>query len=355
MLTRRDVLRTIAGAAVSVGLAPATRAPSKATFGLAYTSFVVRLLQGRDILKTDAARLDAAAFFDLCQGFGASGGQVDLSQIDIEDGESLAALRRGIDGRSLFAELSIPARALESDAAFDQVAAVASALGVTRLRVALLSGRRYESFTTPGEWTAFASRWAEVLPRIKPSVERHRLQLGIENHKDWTAPELAALLERLDSPFIGACVDFGNNVAFLEDPMELVSALAPWAVTTHLKDMAVRPCEGGFELSEVPLGTGLLPLAEMVETLRRARPDLHFCLEMITRDPLRVPCREDGYWATFGGRDEARLGAFERAVLTRAWEEPLPRITGLSPADQIAAEDENVRRSALYARDRLGL
>lgn len=355
MLTRRDALRTIAGTAVGVGLAPAVAALPKASFGLAYTSFVVRILQGRDILKTDAARLDAATFFDLCLRFGAAGGQVDLSQIDVEDRGALAALRRGIEGRGLFAELSIPARTLESPAAFDEVAGIAGALGITRLRVALLSGRRYASFTTPGEWTAFASHWADVLPRIKPSVERHGLQLGIENHKDWTAAELAALLERLDSPAIGACVDFGNNLAFLEDPMELVSRLAPWAVTTHLKDMAVRRSDTGFELSEVPLGKGLLPLAEMIDTLRRAKPDLHFCLEMITRDPLPVPCREDGYWATFGGRDEARLAAFERTMLARAWEDPLPRTTGLSPEEQIAAEDENVRLSAAYARDTLGL
>ena len=355
MLTRRDALRTIAGAAVGVGLAPFVAALPKARFGLAYTSFVVRLRQGRDILKTDAARLDAGAFFELCHGFGAAGGQVDLSQIVVEDGTSLAALRRGIDDRGLFAELSIPARALESDAAFDQVAAIASELGITRLRVALLSGRRYETFTNRDAWTAFASHWADVLQRIKSSIERHRLQLGIENHKDWTVSELASLLARLDSPSIGACVDFGNNIAFLEDPMHLVSALAPWAVTTHLKDMAVRRSEAGFELSEVPLGSGLLPLAAMIDTLRRAKPDLHFCLEMITRDPLPVPCRADGYWATFGGRDEARLAAFERTVLTRAWEEPLPRITGLSPADQLAAENENVRRSAAYARDTLGL
>jgi sugar phosphate isomerase/epimerase len=355
MLTRRDALLRIAGTAVGLGLAPAAGAAPTASFGLAYTSFVVRLQQGRDILKGAPARLDARSFFELCRGFGADGGQVDLSQITPRDAASLAALRREIDDRKLFAELSIPARALESDAAFDEVAAVASALGVTRLRVALLSGRRYESFRTAGEWTAFASHWADVLPRIRPSVEHHRLQLGVENHKDWTAAELAALLERVGSPFIGACVDFGNNIAFLEDPMELVSALAPWAVTTHLKDMAVQRTADGFRLSEVPLGTGQLPLGDMVATLRRAKPDVHFCLEMITRDPLSVPCREDGYWVTFGGRDERKLAAFERAILARAPADPLPRISGLSVAGQLAAEDDNVRRSAAFARDALGL
>jgi len=355
MLTRRDALKTLAGTAVGVGLAPPAGAVPKASFGLAYTSFVVRILQGRDILKADAARLDADTFFALCQRFGAAGGQVDLSQIEAREPEALAALRRAIEGRSLFAELSIPSRSLDNETAFEPVAAVASALGITRLRVALLNGRRYASFSTPAEWTAFAAHWADVLPRIRPAVERHGLQLGIENHKDWTATELADLLTRIDSPSIGACVDFGNNIAFLEDPLELAATLAPWAVTTHLKDMAVRRSDAGFELSEVPLGTGLLPLPAMVETLRRAKPDLHFCLEMITRDPLPVPCREDGYWATFGGRDERRLAAFERTMLARASEAPLPRTTGLPPDEQLAAEDENVRLSAVYARDILGL
>jgi hypothetical protein len=42
-------------------------------------------------------------------------------------------------------------------------------------------------------------------------------------------------------------------------------------------------------------------------------------------------------------------------VLTKAWDKPLPRITGLSSEAQIAAEDENVRASVAYARDVLDL
>ena len=82
--------------------------------------------------------------------------------------------------------------------------------------------------------------------------------------------------------------------------------------------MALRPYEGGFELSEVPLGTGICPLAKMIEVLRQARPRLPMCLEMITRDPLKVPYRDDGYWASFGGRDAARIAAFEARVLSKA-------------------------------------
>ena len=355
MLTRREALQGLAAAALATATSRLEAEPTRADFGLAYTSFAVRLLQGRDIMKADAQRLTADTFFRLCHQFKASGGQVDLSQVPAGDAAFLKTLRAWLDEQRLFVELSIPGRTLESEPAFDNAAAVARALGASRLRVALLSGRRYETFPTADKWQAFADHWNRVLTAIRPAVERHRLHLGIENHKDWTGAELAALLKRLDSPYIGACVDFGNNVAFLEDPLELVTTLAPWAVTTHLKDMGVRRHPRGFELSEVPLGSGILPLAEMVGALRKAKPDIHFCLEMITRDPLEVPYLEDAYWAPFGGRSAERVAAFERTLLARSSDAPLPRISGLAPAAQIAAEDDNVRRSEAFARSTLQL
>jgi sugar phosphate isomerase/epimerase len=192
---------------------------------------------------------------------------------------------------------------------------------------------------------------------MRPEFERQAFAVGIENHKDWLAPELVALLREIDSRHVGACVDFGNNLALLEDPDETIEMLAPFAVTTHLKDMAVRRTDEGFELSEVPLGQGLLPLGRYVAAIGRARPDARLCLEMITRDPLKVPYRTDRYWVAFDAtaRHPERLAQFESRVLSRAWDRPLPRITGLAPAAQVAAEDENVRISVAYARDVLKL
>jgi sugar phosphate isomerase/epimerase len=194
-----------------------------------------------------------------------------------------------------------------------------------------------------------------VVPRAKAALDRHQLEVGIENHKDWRAEELVELIRSTGSPYLGACVDFGNNVSLLEDPLDTVTALAPYAVTTHLKDMALRPCEGGFELSEVPLGTGICPLAKMVEALRKARPRVPMVLEMITRDPLKVPYKEDRYWASFGGRDAARAAAFEKDLLAKASTAPLPRVSTLAMDAMQEREDDNVRRSTAYARETLKL
>jgi len=324
---------------------------------LVYTSFAVRMLQGRDIMQTTAAALGPDVFLKLCVRFGAAGGQMDLSQLSSTEASALAAVREAYAAERVALEVSIPSRALESPEAFARAVETARALGASRARIALLSGRRYETFRTAEEWRDFARTWRTRLVGMRREFDRHALAIGIENHKDWLAPELADLVRAIDSPHVGVCLDFGNNLAMLEDPDETIEVLAPLAVTTHVKDMAVRPTDDGFALSEVPLGQGLLPLERYVAAVRRARPDTPFCLEMITRDPLPVPYRTDRYWVAFDGaaRDASRLAAFEARVLSRAWEQPLPRISGLSAAAQVAAEDDNVRASVAYARDVLNL
>lgn len=322
---------------------------------LAYTSFAVRMLQGRDILKSTAAALPALGLADLCERFWPGGMQLDLSQLESHEPAYLARIRNRAEKAGLWVELSVPSGCLESPEAYAGMARLAAALGADRVRVALLYGRRYESFESREAWVAFEAKWREQLARMKPLIERYPIRIGIENHKDFTAPELVSLLRSLDSPQIGATVDFGNNISLLEEPLETIRMLAPYAVSTHVKDMAVYPTEDGFELSEVPLGEGLVPLAEALQVLRDVRPDARVCLEMITRDPLPVPYKRERFWVAMDRPTDEALARFERNVLARARPEPLPRISTLPLEAQLEAEDENVRRSVQYAREILKL
>ena len=330
-------------------------APEPAPLYLAYTSFAVRLSQARAREGGVLASMGAPAFSALCRDLGAGGGQIDFSQLPIDDASALHRVRPTFTAHGLGLQVSMPADVLRSDTALEHAVDVARTIGATCARIALLGGRRYESFETAEAWQTFTSTWREALLRRRPTIERLQFPLGIENHKDWLADDLAALLRELDSPWAGCCLDFGNNVALLEDPARTIAVLAPFAVTTHLKDMAVVPTRDGFTLSEVPLGQGLVPLTAAMAELRRVRPDVQLVLEMITRDPLVVPYRLDRYWATFeaAARDRARVRAFEEQVLSRSWSRPLPRVSSLDDAARVAAEDDNIRASMAWARDAL--
>jgi len=124
--------------------------------------------------------------------------------------------------------------------------------------------------------------------------------------------------------------------------------LAPFAFTTHVKDMAVEEYDRGFLLSEVPLGEGFLDLAKMIEILKRQQADLRFNLEMITRDPLQVPCLDAKYWASTEGLSGKYLAQTLSLVRRHKPRQPLPRIGGLPKDQQLALEEKNVKKCLNY-------
>jgi sugar phosphate isomerase/epimerase len=151
------------------------------------------------------------------------------------------------------------------------------------------------------------------------------------------------------------CLDFGNNIALLDDPMDVIEKLSPYTITTHLKDMAVEPDTNGFLLSEVMMGDGYLDLPRAVQLVRQARPKTRFSLEMITRDPLKVPCLTDKYWASFPDRNGIYLARTLRFVNEHKSTKPLPKISRLPHEEQLKRENDNVIACIKYSREKLGL
>ncbi len=212
----------------------------------------------------------------------------------------------------------------------------------------------YEFFDSLEKFREYEAKGQMALEMAAPVAEKLQLPLAIENHKDQRNDARVALLEHISSEYVGACVDTGNSVALLEDPLETVAAFAPWAHSVHLKDQAVQLYDEGFLLADIPLGAGFLDLPAMVDLLREKRPDVRFTLELITRDPLKVPCLSEEFWATFPdvpGRDLARTLRAVREGSTDSLQYP----SLLLPEKQVALEDSNVRTSLDYARDHLGL
>ena len=240
-------------------------------------------------------------------------------------------------------------------AGFEHAVKVAKEAGATSLRVVCLLGRRYELMTSLADWKDAVAGFHRQIAAAVPIVERHRMPLGIENHKDWRVEQQLALLEQYGSEYLGVCLDTGNNLAVLDDPIETVEKLAPWTFNVHFKDMAMEECESGFLLSEVPLGEGMLDMPRITRIIRRARPDVRFSLEMIARDPLLVPCLTDRFWASFDDLNGIHLARALSRIRSGRRTGPLPRITGLSPDQRLALEHELVERSINYAREYLGL
>jgi len=238
---------------------------------------------------------------------------------------------------------------------FEKEVQTAQAAGATVVRTIILPGRRYEQFSSAEEFARSDQRASERLRLVEPIMARHRMRLAIENHKCHRVPERLALLKQLSSEWIGMCVDTGNSISLCEDALEVVRAYAPFAFSVHLRDHVVQEYEEGFLFGEAALGQGFLDVPAAVRMLRAARPEIHFSLEMIPRDPLQVPVLTPKYWATMPNVSATDLARTLRTVKANAPREPLPMIGSLPPAQLVRCEQQMVEDSLIYAREHLGL
>jgi len=296
---------------------------------------------------------DAFEFLKYAHELGAGGVQVSIGAQDSAYARRIKAF--AADHEMYFeAQFGLPKD--ETDLArFESDVRLAREAGAAVFRTACLSGRRYETFKSAAEFRDFRERSLKSLALAEPVLQKHRLRVAIENHKDWLIAELLEIVRGLSSEWIGICIDTGNSIALLEDAMEVVEALAPFVASTHIKDIGVQEAPDGFLLSEVPLGDGFLSLKRMVDAVREANPQVQFNLEMITRDPLRVPCLIESYWATMENAAASRLARALGSIKQHRSRKPLPTTTGLSLDRQLAFEDSNVRESLRYAGEQLGL
>jgi len=348
-ITRRELL--LCGAATALAGIAADGPARRTSMGVVIHSFPNR--QAADRERKAPPLNDPLNFLEYCHKVGAGGVQLGIGR---RDAEYVRKLRQRLEATGMYLEGSIALPRDKEDV--DRFAAevrTAKECGVTVLRCAMLSGRRYETFATAEAFREFAARSWQGLVLAEPVVARADVRLAVENHKDWLIFELLDMVKRISSKHVGVTVDTGNSIALLEDPMEVVDAYAPWAMSSHIKDMGVQEYEDGFLLSEVPLGEGFLDMKRIVATLRKARPEIRLNLEMITRDPLKIPCLTTGYWATLEKLPARQLAGALALVRKHAAKQPLPRVSGLTQEKKLEVEEENVRRCLEYAKAQLGV
>ncbi len=296
---------------------------------------------------------NAIELMEHCHQIGAGGVQVIVKDWTADFAKKLRDKREQF-GMYLEGSIAIPGKAGDVPK-FEQEVINAKEAGALTLRTVTSGGRRYEVYHSSEAVQQFKKNAMASLQMAEPILRKHKVKLGIENHKDWRADELVAALKQLKSEWIGVTLDFGNSISLLEDPMEVIEKLAPYAFSTHVKDMAVEEYKDGFLLSEVPMGKGFLVLPKIISLCRQHNPSVTLNLEMITRDPLEIPCLKDDYWAAFGEAPRSDLERTLRFVKQHKYKTPLPRVSQLSAEERLAVEEENILECLAYSRDRLGL
>lgn len=327
----------VAAASMAAAAGTALAAPPRSKMGICTTSY----------LSYRKPRV-AEDFLEYCNGLGAAGIQAPLPK-------DPAAFRRRTEELGMFYEAMLPLPRNGDAETFAAHVRAAKAAGATCFRSGCLSGRRYETFGDWASWKKFVDDSKASIKVAVPVLDREKLPMALENHKDWTTEEMLALLKEYSSEYFGILVDTGNNLSLLDEPYSLIQAFAPYAVSTHIKDMDYTEHPSGFQMSEVPFGEGRLDMKRVIDTIRAKRPATKFIVEMITRNPLVVPCLTEKYWVTFPERRATDLARMLAAVRARKSPTPLPTFDHLPQIAQLKAEEDNVKQCLNFAREQLAL
>jgi 3-oxoisoapionate decarboxylase len=268
--------------------------------------------------------------------------------------EEIKQCKAKIEETGLYFEGSVMMPKLKTDLAnFEKEIIAAKQAGATVVRSVSLGGRRYEVFQKVGEWEAFKKHATAAIQWVLPILKKHQIKLAIENHKDWRADELLAVMKKFENEYLGVTLDFGNSIALLEQPLDVAEKLAPYAFSTHIKDMALAEYDQGFLLAEVPMGEGIIDLDSIVNLCKKHNPNIRFNLEMITRDPLKIPCFNEGYWASFEQTKGRELAKILTTVKNNKSKTPPAVIESMSIDDKLQLEENNILKCFAYAQKHL--
>jgi len=157
---------------------------------------------------------------------------------------------------------------------------IAVALGVSTMRTDVVPW----SYQGPGTFKRVGEAITPYIRNVAEYAESRGVKIGLENHGYFIqeGERIVALIELVDRPNFGACVDIGNFLCADDEPIYAVSQLAAYAYHVHVKDFlwkdgaAPSPgsdwiaTRGGNHIRGTILGHGVVPVAQCVRLLRNA-------------------------------------------------------------------------------------
>ena len=204
----------------------------------------------------------------------------------------------------------------------------------------------------------------KVFQAVRGEAQDLGVKIALENHSgDMQAREVRTIIEEAGKDYVASCLDTGNPMWVVEDPMVSLEILAPYVVTTHIRDSAVFEHPRGAAAQWVALGDGSIDFKAFVAAFRRLCPQASVQLEVITgRPPQVLPYLEADFWKAF-----PKMPAAEFARFVALAKNGRPFMGSMIIADAPGRQPEGYRealkeqqkfdleRSLEYAKKQLGL
>ena len=112
------------------------------------------------------------------------------------------------------------------------------------------------------------------------------VKIAVENHAgDMQSRELKHLVEEAGPDFVGVNFDSGNACWTLENPVQALLNLAPYVLTTSLRDTMIWESDNGITTQWTAMGEGCVDFKTFFKIFRKQCPDVTVHIETISGFP----------------------------------------------------------------------
>ena len=126
------------------------------------------------------------------------------------------------------------------------------------------------------------------------------LKVAIENHAgDMQAREVKMLIEEAGKDFVGSCLDSGNPLWTIEDPHLTLETLAPYVLTSHVRDTAVWNTPQGAAVAWTRMGEGNIGIEDYIREFAAKCPGRPLSLEIIVTGPRFYNYLDPKFWDAY--------------------------------------------------------
>jgi sugar phosphate isomerase/epimerase len=217
--------------------------------------------------------MDIFQLMDFAVNQGLEGLHITAADCERTDEDSLRQIRKAAEERGLYLEYNF-----SMDEAYDtrltntleEGIAIARALGadIAKVSMDLKRPRPVAASRFHPQIMDQLKKFCELLRSAAPKAEAAGVKIAVENHTDAFSTEVLWVLDQVNHPSVGACVDTVNGLHVTEDPIVAVENLAPRAFTNHFRDDRIEILHDGFRLTGAAVGEGDLDMKHAYEIIR---------------------------------------------------------------------------------------
>jgi len=241
--------------------------------------------------------MDIFQLMDFAVNQGLDGLHITAADCESTDEDRLKKIRHAAEKRSLYLEYNF-----SMDEEYDprltntleEGIAIAKVLGadIAKVSMDLKRPRPIGASRFHPEIINQLENFSELLKAAAPKAEAEGVKIAVENHTDAFSTEVLWVLDQVNHPFVGACVDTVNGLHVTEDPMVAIENLAPRAFTNHFRDNRIEIQHDGFKLTGAAVGEGDLDMKRAYEIIHgqssMKRINIELDMDVVSDNPAEA-------------------------------------------------------------------